>query len=123
MASTLAGIYRITNSMTGEFYIGQAIDLIDRRGGHFYALEKGTHANHKLQADYSAFGAAVFSWKCELLCDVDDLDKEEKRLIDTLSPGYNIAPGRIRKTPRPNPIIQEMMRQLRQARKKRSTHK
>lgn len=43
-------IYRITNKVTNQNYIGQTIDINRRKRTHFNTLRNNTHDNPKLQA-------------------------------------------------------------------------
>ena len=41
-------IYKITNKVTNQSYIGQTIDINRRRRTHFNRLKNNTHINPKL---------------------------------------------------------------------------
>ena len=46
-------IYRITNKVTGQHYIGQTVDINRRKRTHFNAIKKQNHDNPKLQASWN----------------------------------------------------------------------
>ena len=48
----ISGIYRITNTVTNESYIGKSKDIEGRFAAHKNDLKKGTHINKGLQEDY-----------------------------------------------------------------------
>ena len=48
-----SGIYKITNTRTGESYIGQSVDVHKRKNQHRQELNKGTHHNYGMQRDYN----------------------------------------------------------------------
>lgn len=51
MTRPLAGIYKITNLITGKVYVGQSNNVYARRIEHFTALRRGTHPNKLMQKD------------------------------------------------------------------------
>lgn len=59
----LAGIYRIANRLTGESYVGQALDAPARLDAHLSALRRRKSHNAALQASFIRYGEAVFSFQ------------------------------------------------------------
>jgi len=55
-----AGIYLITNIVTGQVYVGGASDLKRRWGSHRYQLRNGVHNNQKLQSSFVEHGESSF---------------------------------------------------------------
>ena len=49
-------IYRITNKVTGQHYIGQTVDINRRKRTHFNSLKRQDHDNPKLQASWNKYG-------------------------------------------------------------------
>ena len=45
------GIYKITNELTGEAYIGKSSNIENRITNHFQDLENNQHHNKGLQQD------------------------------------------------------------------------
>lgn len=89
-----SGIYRITNSVTGMFYIGSAIDLKRRRIRHFSKLRTGNHPNHFMLKDFAEHGEASFLFEIVEYCDDAVLLEREQFWIDQTKAavvGYNIA--------------------------------
>jgi hypothetical protein len=56
-----SGIYRITNNVTGDFYIGQASDIFGRVRMHFRLLADGRHANPLMQRSFDQHGRDAFN--------------------------------------------------------------
>lgn len=49
----IACIYKITNIITGQIYIGSTYHFKKRRREHFGDLSRGKHGNPKLQRSYN----------------------------------------------------------------------
>ena len=85
----MKGVYRLTNTVTGDFYIGQSCDLERRRIEHFSRIG-GTYAEHPLYSDMIRYGKDVFVF--EIIAQVDDeIERStmERNLIKSLQPKYN----------------------------------
>src|SRR6266702_5002666 len=90
------GIYRITNTTNGMFYIGSAVNLYKRRGTHSYYLRRNAHHNPKLQAAWNKYGEASFTFEVvEFVLVPELLTAREQYWLETLKPfgrkGFNIA--------------------------------
>lgn len=91
-------IYRITNIITGQNYIGQTIDINRRKRVHFSTLRNGNHDNPKLQASWNKYGENNFEfefWEFDIN-DENELNYLECEYIDKfngLTEGFNLAPG------------------------------
>ena len=53
-------IYKITNKVTNQNYVGQTIDINRRKRTHFNTLRSNTHDNPKLQASWNKYGEKSF---------------------------------------------------------------
>ena len=51
MTRSLAGIYKITNLLTGKVYVGQSQNVYERKIEHFTALRRGHHPNYLMQKE------------------------------------------------------------------------
>ena len=115
-----SGIYKITNTVNGRFYIGSSADIDNRwEVEHRYKLRKGTHENPKLQNAWNFYGEEKFiieqieivEPKSELLLE------REQYYLSIFRPyertiGYNICPtakggDNLKYHPRGKEIIQE----------------
>lgn len=95
-----SGIYKITNTVNGKFYIGSSEDVDNRWNvEHCGNLRRNEHCNPKLQHSWNFHGGDKFIM--ELLEEVEPkkemLLNREQYYLDTLKPydrkiGYNICP-------------------------------
>ena len=95
--STVTGIYKITNIITGECYIGQAADIASRWSEHAKCgLGIDTPAGNKLYKAMQEYGLQSFSWELLEKCDRAELNEKERyyiSLYDSVNYGYNILKG------------------------------
>ena len=83
----ISGVYKITNIITGEFYIGSSKNIESRWAKHKCLSTHKQHPNSKLYKDMAEFGLDNF--KFEVLEETADLKKREQYWIDQLKPIYN----------------------------------
>lgn len=83
----MKGIYKITDSVSGRYYVGSSVDISRRWLQHRYRLDRGTHPNPILQSAWRAHGAASFSFCVveEVSCEADLLPREQQWLDASLS--------------------------------------
>lgn len=84
VAPTISGIYRITNTVTGNVYIGSAQRVNVRWNSHHYLLRRGDHHSPRLQHEWNKYGPEAFT--LEVVEEVDPaglLDAEQRWLDDT----------------------------------------
>lgn len=95
--SVVCGIYKITNQITNECYIGQAVDIATRWKTHAKCgLGIDTPANNKLYKAIQEYGIWNFSWEILEQCPREDLDAKEKFYINLYQSkdfGYNTLKG------------------------------
>lgn len=85
------GIYKIANTVTGDFYIGSACDIRRRLRDHRRMLTNNRHANRHLQNSWNKHGEQTFEFSTILLCDIEHKLYFEQSLLDLFKPPYNIA--------------------------------
>lgn len=85
-----SGIYKITNIITNDFYIGSAVKLSRRIYRHRNELKNNKHSNIILQRVVNKYGINNFIVECLEFCEKEDLLIREQYFIDTLHPKYNI---------------------------------
>lgn len=96
MAEVISGIYKITNTTNGVFYIGSAVNIGRRWYRHKYDLRNTCHSNQHLQRAWDKYGEGSFIF--EILKQVSDtsqlLDLEQSAIdsTDAVNVGYNILP-------------------------------
>lgn len=92
----ISGVYKITNTVTGQFYIGSAIDTTRRKNSHFSMLSRNKHDNIFFQQSYNQYGKASFVF--ELLEEVREQNlfaREQfylEQYFDCCKQCFNIAP-------------------------------
>lgn len=92
----MMGIYRITNTANGKYYIGSSISLDKRFRDHVNALRRGKHENEYLQNAWNKYGEGCFLFEVEEeIVNRDDLLIREQWYLDNTqcldrSLGYNI---------------------------------
>lgn len=83
-----AGIYLITNRVSGKIYIGSARDLSERRRRHFGHLRTNRHFNSHLQSAWNKYGEESFTFSILLVCEKQDLVFYEQRALDVFRTLY-----------------------------------
>ncbi len=83
----LAGIYKITNTITNEFYIGSSKDIKTRWRKHTNLSAWKKCPNNKLYIAFQKYGLDKFSF--EILEETTSLKEREQYYIDLLKPVYN----------------------------------
>ena len=95
--SIKTGIYKITNIITGEVYIGQAVDIAKRWTEHAkHGLGIDTPAGNKLYKSMQEYGLHSFSWELLEECESKLLNEKERFYIDlyqSVDFGYNSNKG------------------------------
>lgn len=80
----MAVIYRITNMITEQYYIGSAVSFERRVWNHKTDLRRGVHKNPRMQAAWNKYGADAFVFEVleEVPVGEDMLVWEDKHLIE-----------------------------------------
>lgn len=96
-AKTVTGIYKITNTITGECYIGQAVDMASRWADHCKCgLGIDTPVQNKLYKAMQKYGLNNFAFECLEECPSLKLNEREKNYIEfyqSCTFGYNSTVG------------------------------
>ena len=91
--SSVSGVYRLLNIITGECYVGSSTNLGNRLAVHRYRMQNRIHANRNVQAAFDEHGINAFSFEVlKLVTDKTQLIAYEQHYIDQLMPAYNLAP-------------------------------
>lgn len=85
----IIGIYRITNTITGDFYIGSSKDIKLRLTCHKCKSTWKNHPNNPLYKDMQKYGIDKFSFEIIEEVEVDELKETEQEFIEKLQPTYN----------------------------------
>lgn len=90
-------IYRITNIITGKFYIGSTNNYAHRKRQHLHDLRNKHHGNTHLQSAWNKYGSSAFEFEVlEKLINVNLLTTREQFWLDSLQAcdhkiGYNVS--------------------------------
>lgn len=97
----ISGIYKITNLLTEDFYIGSSIDVNNRWRQHKNTAKVGSLRSH-LHSAIRKYGVQNFVFEVIEQCPLDRrfLAIREQYYIDTLQPSYNIQKRVIPTAPR-----------------------
>ena len=82
----ISGVYKITNIITGEFYIGSSKDIKQRWAVH-KCVSAWESRPTKLYKDMAQYGRDNFTF--EIIEKTDNLKEREQYFIDQLKPSYN----------------------------------
>lgn len=105
-----SGIYKITNKVTGDFYIGSSSRLSTRKGEHVLSARAGRHHSIIFQRAWDKYGEKAFEFKIIESCNINNLLEREQYYIDKFNPKYNIAKVAGKPNPPDNkPILRTCM--------------
>ena len=85
----ISGIYKITNLITQDSYIGSAVNLNSRKRTHFANMNLSKHPNKHLQASCNKYSIDNFQFDVLAKCPKEYLLKLEQFFIDILKPTFN----------------------------------
>lgn len=88
----MTGIYKITNTITGQFYIGKSVDINRRWIEHKTPKANG---NDSLHSDMQKYGLENFKFEIIEECEEKLLLKRELHYIKTLKPFYNTVGNKL----------------------------
>ena len=87
MQNMTSGVYKITNNITGDFYIGSSNDVRSRWAAHKSPSAHKRQPNSKLYKDMASYGLDNFTF--EIIEKTDNLKEREQYYIEQLKPIYN----------------------------------
>ena len=85
----VSGVYKITNTITGDFYIGSSKDVKQRLAVHKCQSTWKKCPNNPMYLDMQKYGVDKFEF--DILCEVEPehLKETEQKFIEILKPTYN----------------------------------
>ena len=83
----ISGVYKITNNITGDLYIGSSNDVKRRWAQHKVSSTWKRYSNLRLYKDMAKYGLDNFIF--EVLEETSSLKEREQYWIEQLSPSYN----------------------------------
>lgn len=91
MFEKFAAVYKITNTVTGDCYVGSSVHYKRRTREHIVDLRRGVSYCRYLQNAWNKYGESAFRWDVlELVGDVSVLIAREQYYLDLIRPTYNL---------------------------------
>ena len=100
MGKKYMGVYRVTDTVTGQSLVGWSLDLTARLNRHRAAFESGAHPEKDFQRAWNAHGAVAFEFEAIDTLEpsdesgydpADDLKTLEQMWLDKLAPNARRA--------------------------------
>ena len=85
----ICGIYKIINTITGDFYIGSSNDVKRRWREHKCQSSWNKQPNSQLYQDMKKYGVDKFVFEVLAEVEIEKLKEKEQQFIETLKPTYN----------------------------------
>ena len=85
----ISGIYKITNTVTGDCYIGSSKDVKRRWNEHKCTSTWKKCPNNPMYLDMQEYGKDKFDFQIIEEVEADKLKETEQQFIETLKPTYN----------------------------------
>ena len=85
----ICGVYKITNTVTGKFYIGSSKDVKIRWKSHKWPSMWKRYPNNPMYLDMQKYGVDKFEFQILAEVEEDKLKEAEQRFIEKLQPTYN----------------------------------
>ena len=85
----ICAVYKITNAITGDFYIGSSKDVKHRWAKHKCPSVWNKCPNNQLYKDMQKYGIDNFSFQILTEVEADSLKELEQQFIEMLNPTYN----------------------------------
>ena len=89
MAEIISGVYKITNTVTGDFYIGSSKNVKERWRNHKKPSRWKECPNNQLYLDMQKYGVDKFDFQILAEVEIEHLKEKEQQFIETLKPTYN----------------------------------
>ena len=85
----ISAVYKITNTVTGDFYIGSSKDVKLRFASHKWPSRWDKYPNNPMYIDMRKYGTDKFVFEVLEEVEIDKLKEAEQKFIETLKPTYN----------------------------------
>ena len=85
----ISGVYKITNTITGDFYIGSSKNVKKRWAAHKWSSRWKRFPNNPMYQDMQKYGVDKFEFEILAEVEEDSLKEKEQQFIETLKPTYN----------------------------------
>ena len=85
----ICAVYRITNTVTGDFYVGSSNDVKRRWAAHKWPSKWNECPNNPMYLDMKKYGVDKFDFQVIAEVEPEELKEAEQKFIETLKPTYN----------------------------------
>ena len=85
----ISGVYKITNTITGDFYVGSSNDVKKRWRSHKWPSVWKKYPNKQLYQDMQKYGVDKFELQILAEVEPEKLKETEQKFIEILNPAYN----------------------------------
>ena len=85
----ICAVYKITNTITGDFYIGSSKDVKSRWAHHKIPSAWNKQPNSPLYKDMQKYGIDKFEFEILAEVEIASLKETEQHFIEALKPTYN----------------------------------
>ena len=85
----ISGVYKITNTITGDFYIGSSKNIKQRWTDHKKPSMRKKYPNNQLYKDMQKYGVDKFAFQILAEVEPERLKEVEQQFIEKLQPTYN----------------------------------
>ena len=85
----ISAVYKITNTITGDFYIGSSKDVKKRWAHHKWPSTWKNHPNNQMYHDMKNYGIDKFEFQILAEVEIEELKEKEQYFIEMLNPTYN----------------------------------
>ena len=89
MTEKISAVYKITNTITGDFYIGSSKNIKSRWAAHKRPSVWKQCPNKQLYKDMQKYGVDKFVFEILEEVESEKLKKKEQQFIEILKPTYN----------------------------------
>ena len=89
MAEKICAVYKITNTVTGDFYIGSSKDVKRRWAEHKKPSIWKRFSKNPMYLDMQKYGVDKFEFQVIAEVETDKLKETEQKFIEKLKPTYN----------------------------------
>ena len=85
----ISAVYKITNTITNDFYIGSSKDVKERWRNHKKPSKWKQYPNNLMYLDMQKYGLDKFEFQVIAEVEIEQLKETEQQFIETLKPTYN----------------------------------
>ena len=89
MAEIICAVYKIINTVTGDFYIGSSKNVKNRWASHKNSYTWKKCPNNPMYQDIQKYGLDKFAFEILAEVEVEQLKEKEQQFIEMLQPTYN----------------------------------